>query len=357
MRPKVSIIVPVYNCEEYLDEAIESLLKQTLKEIEVIIVNDGSTDNSLSIANKYKNLDERVKIISQVNQGVSVARNMGIEATQGEYIGFIDGDDWIEFDMYKTLYDVAIKNNLDLVISDFEQELEGKKIINKLDITANSIVNKECIINSILPQFLQHEKLNTVCNKLFKRELIQRFNIRFPKGVALGEDGFFNINYFSNVKSLMYIDYCGYHYREVEGSATRNIFEKDYFNRALEVYNEEIPLIYYRYFNYEYLKELKAIKFISSVISYTHIYFKPQTSIAFKERYKYIKKMISNESVNTVIKRYWDILYSDKSRYERLLIQLIKSKLTLGIYILTSYSRLRCREGWRNRDENYDVWP
>lgn len=343
MKPKVSIIVPIYNCEKYLDEAIQSLLNQGIKECEFILVNDGSTDNSLNIANEYKKLDSRIKIINQVNQGVSVARNTGIEAAQGEYIGFIDGDDWIEFDMYKTLYDIATKNNLDLIISDFEQELDGKKIINKLDITANSIVNKEDIINNILPQFLQHEKLNTVCNKLFKREIMQRFNIRFPKGVALGEDGFFNINYFSNAESLMYIDYCGYHYREVEGSATRNIFEKDYFNRALEVYNEEIPSIYYSYFKDEYLKELKAIKFISNIISYTHIYFNPQTNIAFKERYKYIKKMISNESVNTVIKKYWNILYLNKNKYERLLIRLIKNKLTAGIYILTSYSRLRCR--------------
>ena len=238
MKPKVSIIVPIYNCEKYLDEAIQSLLEQSIRECEFILVNDGSTDNSLNIANEYVKLDSRIKIINQVNQGVSVARNTGIEAAQGEYIGFIDGDDWIEVDMYKTLYDIANKNDLDLVISDFEQELDGKKIINKLDITVNSIVNKEDIINNILPQFLQHENLNTVCNKLFKREVIQRFNIRFPKGVALGEDGFFNINYFSNAESLMYINYCGYHYREVEGSATRNIFEKDYFNRALEVYNE-----------------------------------------------------------------------------------------------------------------------
>ena len=92
MKPKVSIIVPIYNCEKYLDEAIQSLLNQSIKECEFILVNDGSTDNSLNIANEYKKLDSRIKIINQVNQGVSVARNTGIEASQGEYIGFIDGD-------------------------------------------------------------------------------------------------------------------------------------------------------------------------------------------------------------------------------------------------------------------------
>ena len=164
MKPKVSIIVPVYNCEEYLDEAIKSLLNQTLKEIEIIVVNDGSRDNSLLIANKYKDIDNRVKVVSQDNQGVSVARNFGLSIAKGEYIGFIDGDDWIESDMYKTLYDVAIRDNLDLVISDFEQELDGKNIVNKLDIPINSILTEKHILNEILYKFLIHDKLNTVCN-------------------------------------------------------------------------------------------------------------------------------------------------------------------------------------------------
>ena len=230
-----------------------------------------------------------------------------------------------------------------MVISNFEQELDGKKIINKLDIETNLLITELNIINEILPQFLKHEKLNTVCNKLFKKEIIQKFNISFPNGVALGEDGLFNINYFSNAKSLMYIDYCGYHYREVQGSATRNIVEKDYFNRALEVYNEEIPEIYYKHFKHEYLEELKSIKFINNVISYTYIYFNSENNISFRKRYKYIKNMINNKSVNTAIKSYWNIICLDKSNYEKLLMKLIKNRLTMGIYILTSYSRLRCR--------------
>lgn len=343
MKPKVSIIVPVYNCEEYLDEAIKSLLNQTLKEIEIIVVNDGSRDNSLLIANKYKDIDNRVKVVSQDNQGVSVARNFGLSIAKGEYIGFIDGDDWIESDMYKMLYDVAIRDNLDLVISDFEQELDGKNIVNKLDIPINSILTEKHILNEILYKFLIHDKLNTVCNKLYKSKIIKDYNIRFPKGVALGEDGSFNINYFSSIKSLKYIDYCGYHYREVEGSATRNIFEKDYFSKALENYNQEIPSIYYRYFEEDYLKELKSIKLINNVISYTHIYFKPQNNVSFIERYKYIKEMVKNDCVNKSIKKYLNIISKDKSKYERLLINLIKNKLVFGIYILTSYSRVRCR--------------
>ena len=343
MSVKVSVIIPVYNCGKYVAECIESLINQTLKECEFIFVNDGSSDNSKEIIEEYAKSDNRIKLINQKNAGVSVARNIGLKYAVGEYIGFVDGDDYIDFDMYKNLYNVASKNNIDLVISNFEQELDGKKIINKLDIETNLLITELNIINKVLPQFLKHEKLNTVCNKIFKREIIRKFNISFPNGVALGEDGLFNINYFSNAKSLMYIDYCGYHYREVQGSATRNIVEKDYFSRALEVYNEEIPEIYYKCFKHEYLNELKSIKFINNVISYTYIYFNPENNISFRKRYKYIKSMINNESVNIAIKTYWNIICLDKSNYEKLLMKLIKNRLTIGIYILTSYSRLRCR--------------
>lgn len=343
MSIKVSVIIPVYNCEKYIKECIESLINQTLKECEFIFINDGSTDRSKEIIEEYTKKDNRIKLINQKNSGVSIARNTGLEHASGKYIGFVDGDDYIDFDMYKKLYDTISNSNIDLVISNFEQELDGKKIINKLEIETNLIINKSNIINKILPQFLKHEKLNSVCNKLYKREIIKKFNINFPNEVALGEDGFFNINYFSNIDSLIYINYCGYHYREVKGSATRNIFEKDYFNRALEVYNEEIPKIYYKYFKNEYLKELKSIKFINNVISYTAIYFNPENNMSFIKRYKYIKKMINNKSVNDTIKNYIDVIYLDKSNYEKLLIKFIKNKMTIGIYILTSYSRLRCR--------------
>lgn len=343
MDIKVSVIIPVYNCEKYISECIESLISQTLKECEFIFVNDGSTDKSKEVIEGYAKNDSRIKIINQENRGVSVARNIGLENAVGEYIGFVDADDYIDKDMYKKLYYIIVEKKIDLVISNFEQELDGKKIINKLDITTNSILNKDEIINKILPQFLQHEKLNTVCNKLFKAEIIKDFNIKFPNRVSLGEDGLFNINYFSNVESLIYLDYCGYHYREVEGSATRNIFEKDYFTRALEVYHEDIPSIYYKNFNKEYLEKLKAMKLITNVISYIHVYFKPQDGISFRKRYDYVNRMINNKSVSQLINKYRDIICKDKSKYEILLINLIKNKSVMAIYILTVYSRLRCK--------------
>ena len=106
---KVSIIVPVYNVEKYLKRCLDSITNQTLKELEIICINDGSTDNSLKILKQYAHKDKRISIINKQNEGLSVARNTGMEAASGEYIGFVDSDDWIDLDFYKKLYTTAKK--------------------------------------------------------------------------------------------------------------------------------------------------------------------------------------------------------------------------------------------------------
>ena len=114
MEPKVSIIVPIYNVEKYIGKCIESIMNQTLKDIEVILVNDGSTDKSGKIADKYASIDNRIKVIHQKNLGQGVARNKGIEISNGKFIGFVDSDDWIDLDMYERLYNSICENDADI---------------------------------------------------------------------------------------------------------------------------------------------------------------------------------------------------------------------------------------------------
>ncbi|UJF15261.1 glycosyltransferase [Jeotgalibaca sp. MA1X17-3] len=124
---KVSIIVPVYNVEKYLKKSIESLMNQTLKDIEIILVNDGSTDNSLFICKQYEKKDFRIKVIDKNNGGVSSARNIGIELASGQYIGFIDPDDWIEPEMYEKMYSKIEKTKSDVCICNYIKEKNKKK--------------------------------------------------------------------------------------------------------------------------------------------------------------------------------------------------------------------------------------
>ncbi|MEH7419589.1 glycosyltransferase, partial [Neobacillus drentensis] len=237
MEVKVSIIIPVHNVEKFITQCIESLLSQTLKECEFIFINDGSKDRSSEIIIKYKKRDKRIILINQNNGGVSAARNAGLKVATGEYICFVDADDMVEKEMYKVLYETAKYENCDIVVSNFQSEMEGRRVFSNYPFPKNISFNFEYVQQELLPYFIKKDDLNTVCTKIYKKDLIAKADASFPQELALGEDGFFNMLCFSYANSIRFIEYTGYNYREVEGSATRNIIKKDYFNQALEVYN------------------------------------------------------------------------------------------------------------------------
>lgn len=343
MEKKVSVIIPVYNAEKYITQCIESLLNQTLRECEFIFINDGSTDNSEKIIEDYKKFNDRITLINQENQGVSIARNRGLDVSTGEYVGFVDADDYIEKDMYEMLYNAAKSGKCDVVISNFKSEMQGHGIITEYPFIVDTVLKKNYIEQELLPYFLRTDNLNTTVNKIYRNKVIKGNNVKFPEKVELGEDGIFNIKFFSNAINMKYIDYTGYHYREVVGSATRNIAEKDYFRRALEVYTMELPNIYTDTNNREKMNQLKAIKFISSIMSYIHIYFTPSKDVSFSKRYIYVKKMIRNKYVTEALSLCYKDIYSSYGRYEKFLIDMIKRKSVIGLYLATSYSRLKNR--------------
>ncbi len=338
MSVKVSVIIPVYNAENYLDECIQSLLSQTLQECEFILVNDGSTDQSRLIIERYQNKDVRIVLINQHNQGVSIARNKGVQMAVGEYIGFVDADDYIEEDMYETLYSSAKQGDCDVVISNLENEMGGHKMTIKYSFPVNKVLDKEYIQLHILPYFLKSDNLNTAGNKIYKSKLIQKHCVEFPEKVALGEDGMFNMQFMSHAATVKYIDYIGYHYREVVGSATRNISQQDYFGRALEVFNTKLPATYISQIDEGKVRYLKSIKLINNVISYTHIYFTPSKVKGFPQRYRYVKNMIGNPHVREALSTYSCV---GQGRYEKWIVDLIKRKSTFGLYFITAYSRFR----------------
>lgn len=339
MSIKVSVIIPVYNSENYLEECIQSLLNQILKECEFIFINDGSTDNSYNILKKYEALDKRVLILNQENQGVSVARNNGLTIARGNFIGFVDSDDTVENEYFKTLFEAGINNNVDVVIADWNSSQQSSNYYIKQD----EILNEEYIDKVLKPLLIKSDFLNSVCNKLYKREIIEKFNIRFPEGVALGEDGRFNIRFFTYANSTFYLKYSGYNYREVEGSATRNIVEKDYFKNSLEVYKDDIKEFKQWNIDIKDIDRYKGDKLINSVLSYVYLYFDSSEQLTLGERYKYVNKMIKTKEVNEVVNVYWSDICKDKGRYEQVILNCIKNKFTPGIYLATLYSRLRNR--------------
>lgn len=169
MIPKVSIVVPVYNTEKYLNKCIDSLLNQTEEDIEILLINDGSTDNSESIIKEYN--DKRIKYIKKKNTGIGKTRNLGIDKSKGEYIIFIDSDDYIDYDCVEKLYNYALNTNSDVVVSDFTKDINGKleKVIIPNFETSNLVQN---------PTIINYINLGP-CNKIYKRSVLK--DVRFDE--------------------------------------------------------------------------------------------------------------------------------------------------------------------------------
>lgn len=218
---KVSVILPVYNVEEYLRQALDSIVNQTLKDIEIICVNDGSKDNSLNILEEYASKDDRVKIINQENQGQGAARNNAIKIATGEYLSFVDPDDWIEFDMYEKLYNKAIENSADLIEfsfyrnNDFNNSVQKKKV--KLKLPQNTIFN-----TLDYPEYI-FQSPRYPWNKFYKTDTIKNNNIRFGQG-RWQEDQNFVISARALANRVLYYpnNYL-YHYRIRINSSTNKI--------------------------------------------------------------------------------------------------------------------------------------
>jgi glycosyltransferase involved in cell wall biosynthesis len=357
MKPKLSVVIPVYNAGRYLNRCIDSLLAQTMGECEFIFVNDGSTDDSASVLEQYLAADERIKLIHQSNKGVSMARNAGLAVARGDYIGFVDADDDIAADLYERMYTAATQEDCDVVVSNFVSELGGHQVVTSYPFHRNMVIPEACIRNEVLPFFMRSDSLNTACSKLYRRKIIEDYSIRFPENVALGEDGMFNILYFSRIRSMLYIDYTGYYYRETPGSATRNVAAKDYFLRAVEVYESEVPLCYRSKISPSAINRLKSVKLIHSVLSYVHVYLEPSAHMGYFDKWRYVSRMIKHRRVRAALPVYQKEMKEQLGGYQRLLLFFIRQRSLLGIQMLTAYSRYKNKNnkarGWSH--ENHDV--
>ncbi|MFJ7728161.1 glycosyltransferase family 2 protein [Neobacillus sp. NPDC097160] len=217
MNPAISIIVPVYNLEQYIKKCLDSILSQTFKDFEVIIVNDGSIDNSGSICNEIAYLDNRVRVIHKKNGGLSSARNAGIKIAKGDFLGFVDSDDYIDKDMYRVLYNLCKETNSDISICKFSREVKGKLINEqneecKLEMDHDEAMRQ--LFKGVLYRF-------SVCNKLFKKTCFE--NIQFPEG-RIHEDLATTYKLFSNARKSVYTNYEGYVYVKREESILTSKF-------------------------------------------------------------------------------------------------------------------------------------
>lgn len=251
LNPKVSIIVPVYNVEKYLERCVNSLQNQTLKDIEIILVDDSSTDSSLEICNRLAAEDSRIKVIHKVNEGAGYARNAALLIAGGEYVGFVDSDDFVEPCMFETLYNKAVLYSSDLVLSgvlfvDGNMFSEKGECIRKTYFdkdthfdTDESIKKLRMGIAGSLPEDADDSKYGmSIWKNLFKLEIIRKNNLVFQSEREIySEDALFMIDYISCIKKATGISEAFYNYCRNEASISKS-YKKDRFEKSLAFVNE-----------------------------------------------------------------------------------------------------------------------
>ncbi|MGI5970909.1 MAG: glycosyltransferase family 2 protein [Oscillospiraceae bacterium] len=227
MNETISIIVPIYNCGEYLRECIDSIIGQTYEDLEIILVDDGSTDHSPEICDEYAKRDGRIRVIHKPNGGVSSARNAGIMEAAGRYIQFVDGDDYIERNMSQILAESI--RGFDIAICGYKMLTGGKTIHYSF---ANKQYETPAQLSDDLERLLETNHLHASWNKLFRRELIRN---SYNEKMDMGEDIDFCLNYLSGCKRINIIADCLYNYRKMENSLTTK-YRDDYYEIEKKLY-------------------------------------------------------------------------------------------------------------------------
>lgn len=246
---KLSIIVPVYNVEKYLDKCVQSLISQTLKEIEIILVDDGSPDRCPQMCDDYAEKDSRIKVIHKINEGVSIARNAGLKIVSGEYYMFVDSDDWLDLDACKVAYSFATLYQTDCLMFSYTKEFGHH---NK----SNSIFDKGFVVwegdevrknfyrrlfGPIQGELIRPQDLDILvspCMQLFRSDKLKQIQFIDIREVGTFEDGLYQMEIYSNCQRFVYIDKSFYHYRKTNENSIVTAYKKDLYKKWECLYNQ-----------------------------------------------------------------------------------------------------------------------
>lgn len=294
----VSIIVPVYNSEKFLKRCVESILDQSYKNIEVILINDGSTDSSGEICDFFSKKDSRVKVINQTNSGPSIARNRGIDKAKGKYIQFVDSDDYIEYNMTETLVNEMGKN-IDLVLCGYKYIYKDDN--NKLIIKNSNIYKESCLTKSeFLSRFgilFKDYYINYICNKLYIKDIIRKHNIRFDLSTDWGEDLLFNLHYLNQCNKVSIVDKLLYNYNKYNDNSITSSFNRNLCNNQRKMYDSVRMFLKE---NDSYFGENKRIveeRFANSILVCLNNLFHPEAKYCEAEIKDKVTKIIDNDVV------------------------------------------------------------
>jgi glycosyltransferase involved in cell wall biosynthesis len=320
---KVSIVVPIYNPGKKLIKCIKSIISQTFEDIEIILVNDGSTDDSLKICEKYKERDKRVVVIDKENEGSIATRRVGVEAATSDYVMFVDSDDWVERNAVKDLYEETIKSDSDITVCKIVKVIGNQKFIkreyNSKYFAKDKIFNeKEIKTQLVTAYFHGHPFPSSLCAKLYKKELLINSGKWLEQIKFLGEDLFYNLEIFLKAQKVKVINKSLYYYR-VGGFSSK--YMPHFFDDMINGYNIQKDVIN-EYYLESIQSQLNGISimllntFKTSLINlfYSNLtYTEKMEMISFYISSKEIKEALNNHGA----KRYFPTEYLEAIENQR----------------------------------------
>ena len=303
--PKVSIIVPVYNVEKYLSRCMDSLLNQTLKDIEIILVDDGSPDNCPAICDEYAKQDHRVKVVHKKNGGLGYARNSGMEMASGEFLAFVDSDDFVDVTMYEKLLKCVEENKLDTCYCRMQKYYPSGKIIPMEELAENKIFEGRSEVDTFLLKMFGGEEYEgknlhaiSVCKALYSTALIRKHNIKFlSEREMAAEDLFFNIDYLSRAEKVGWINELMYYYFYNSASTTTS-YSQRYFNTVKNTMNSLAPYLD-KYYSYQFYKNYYS----GTILGLQKIIFKKEIlrkDISYGNLRRFLKQECNNPLFRTM---------------------------------------------------------
>lgn len=315
MNKKVSVVIPIYNAELFIKECVDSILHQTYINFELILVNDGSTDNSLNIIKQLSILDDRIVIADQINQGVSAARNLGISKANGDFICFVDADDYVEPDFLNHMLDQIGDN--DAIFEGFKiLYSNGNQIDKYLRLPSGEYASNQILDKIIDDGTLSGILLGSACGALYKLSIIEEKNVCFKSELKVNEDGVFNIDFIKASSKFVISSHLDYIYRQWK---TVNKVSLDLDSTNLKNATKVIEEKYSQFPNFA--EQIGARKV--SVSFWTCIKVKNA-----KENVFYCAKFIKNSDISTTIKANYKFIKKEKiNKYKLCLIWLLKHKL------------------------------
>lgn len=344
---KISIIVPIYNAEKYIDRCMSSIYNQTFTDYEIILVNDGSTDNSESICLKYKEKDNRITYIKKENEGAGSARNIGIELAKGGYLAFPDVDDFFEFNMYEKLYQLTDNGKYDVVFSGVNYYKDDKtydRSSNCLKVQYNT--KEECRKN-VMTFFPTSTIFDVPWNKLYKRSVILDNNIRFSNTKRC-QDAMFNIDFYNVINNACSIDKAYYNYIENTNESVYRKFPIDYIDINIAYFKKLINILSSWNMYKGDIKIHYDSSFIIAIYETMSMFDNPNWNLSKTMKNEYIKNIMNNRyiqsfiddaSIREDVQQMADIikskdigLFLDKYRLVRLKDKLRQNKTFMKVY-------------------------